>query len=238
MMAARPASSSGGGFSSRPASSSYGRPASSSYGRPASAAGGGMLGGLLGSVAASALSSGGRYRQRPSSMMPFGMGAFAGGSAYSMLNSNSGAKCNGYRPECYKNTCYKALQACPAAAGETLRLARCPDYSYTECWMTADKNFLCLGRPRPSTTSSVDAYCAKDGSPPTPSPSPAPRLAAEDDEVTSPSPARASSRPGEELSGDDVTDVVEIGAAGSRGRAAAAASVAAGVAALLALLAA
>lgn len=137
-----------------------------------------------------------------------------------MLSSNPSAKCNGLRPECYKNACAKAMAGCPASANETrLSLARCPDSKFTECWSSNDKSFMCLGRPRPTAADNFEAFCALPGQ--------------------SRAPAAAA---GAASGGSSKSDVVLVpmygnGAAGRRGVAGAAASLAAGAAALLLLLA-
>lgn len=49
-------------------------------------------------------------------------------AAYSILSRDPSAKCNGVRPECYKNLCAEAQRSCPPAAtgNKPLKLARCP----------------------------------------------------------------------------------------------------------------
>lgn len=76
-----------------------------------------------------------------------------------MLNSDHKAYCNGMKPECYKSACEAARKQCPAASDQRLILGRCPSSDFTECWETQNKTFSCLGRPRPTSSSNIDAYC-------------------------------------------------------------------------------
>jgi hypothetical protein len=94
----------------------------------------------------------------------------AGTAAYSTLASNRQAQCNGRSVECYKSICQRAQQSCDRAAGQNLLLVQCPDSlrdTYSECYATRDATYLCLGRPRPTASTNVDAYCADDSVAPT-----------------------------------------------------------------------
>lgn len=109
-------------------------------------------------------SGGGQRRQ--SSIMPFAMGAFAGTAAYAILSTNPTAKCNGIRPECYKNLCTKAMLDCPNAQGQTLRLVNCPESKFTECWESSNRAFECYGHARPTASANMVGFCKVPGSGP------------------------------------------------------------------------
>lgn len=105
------------------------------YGAPAA----GAAAGLGGAGAASAFGAASKYKRFGGSVLPFAMGAFAGTAAYSLLSSNPSARCNGVRPECYRDFCAQAAKSCAPADGKPLKLARCPSSlssRFTECWAT------------------------------------------------------------------------------------------------------
>ena len=105
------------------------------------------------------------YTRRPNSLLPFAMGAFGGTAAYSALSRNRGAICDGRNVVCYRSYCERARDQCPSAARSELVAVRCPTSlgeTYSECYTTRDVNFFCLGRPRPSQSRNMDAYCAEE----------------------------------------------------------------------------
>ncbi|GBF99870.1 hypothetical protein Rsub_12510 [Raphidocelis subcapitata] len=128
--------------------------------RAAGAPGGGMggMGGFSGPKFGSGAGAS-SWGQRSSSIMPFAMGAFAGTAAYALLSSNPSARCNGFKPECYRSLCVKAQEGCPDTKGKQLAAVPCPSGPWTECWGTNDTSFQCLGHPRPSSSKNLDAYC-------------------------------------------------------------------------------
>ncbi|KAI8466419.1 MAG: hypothetical protein J3K34DRAFT_460911 [Monoraphidium minutum] len=115
----------------------------------------------------------------------FNMNEFKGTSAYATLARNRDAKCDGSRIECFRTACARAMGACAAARGKELRLVRCPASvasTFSECYATQDVSFACFGRPRPTTSANLDAFCPSATGGASGSGAPAPR-------VTAPAPA-------------------------------------------------
>lgn len=146
----------------RPATASSSMP--SSFGpKPSTTTGAAVAGGA--GLGATAGALGGLKYSRPGYrssgfIVPFAVGALAGGAAYS-LSSNANAYCNGFSIQCYKAACAKSMSRCAGMSSETeLVVATCPDSRFSECWQSPDTRFQCFGKRRPKYgTQDIVAYC-------------------------------------------------------------------------------